>query len=152
QNLAVTSFGAATNLGPKADALAADAALDDLVEPGERPTADEQDVGGVDLDEFLMGMLPATLGWHRGGCPLQDLEQRLLHTLPRHVTGDRGVLALAGDLVDLVDIDYPGLGPLDVIVGRLDQLEEDVLNILADVPGLGQRGGVRDGEGHIEHA
>ena len=35
-------------------------------------------------------------------------------------------------------------------VGRVQQLEEQVLDVLADVPGLGQRGGVADGEGHVE--
>jgi hypothetical protein len=37
--------------------------------------------------------------------------------------GDRVVVRLAGDLVDLVDVDDPGLGLLHVEVGRLDQLE-----------------------------
>jgi hypothetical protein len=44
-----------------------------------------------------------------------------------------GVLALAGDLVDLVDVDDAGLGLLDVVVSGLDQLEQDVLDVLADV-------------------
>ncbi len=140
------------DLGPEADALAADAALDDLVEPGEGPAADEQDVGGVDLDELLVGVLAPALGRHRRRGALQDLEQRLLDALARDVPGDRRVLALAGDLVDLVDVDDPGLGPLHVVVGGLDQLEEDVLHVLAHVAGLGQGGGVGDGEGHVEHA
>ena len=46
----------------------------------------------------------------------------------------------------------PGLGLLDVVVGGLDQLEEDVLDVLADVAGLGEGGGVGDGEGDVEHA
>ncbi len=70
---------------------------------------------------------------------LQDLQQGLLHALARHVAGDRRVLALARDLVDLVDVDDPGLGLLDVVVGGLDQLEQDVLDVLADVAGLGER-------------
>jgi hypothetical protein len=32
------------------------------------------------------------------------------------------------------------------------QLEDDVLDILADIAGLGQRGGVGHGEGHVEDA
>src|SRR3712207_8699322 len=70
----------------------------------------------------------------------------------RHVTRDRGVLALARDLVDLVDVDDPGLGLLDVVVGRLDQLEQDVLDVLADVPGLREGGGVGDRERDVQHA
>ena len=82
---------------------------------------------------------------------LQDLQQSLLNALPGDVPGDRRVLALAGDLVDLVDVDDPGLGALDVVIGGLDEFEQDVLDVLTDVTGLGQRGGVGDGEGHVEH-
>ena len=96
------------------------------------------------------GCLRPTLRRHRRGGALEDLQQRLLHALARHVTGDRRVLGLAGDLVDLVDVDDPGLGLLDVVVGGLDQLEQDVLDVLADVAGLGERGGVGDRERHLE--
>ena len=65
----------------EADALVADAALDDLLEPGERPTADEQDVRGVDLDELLVRVLAPALRRHRGHGALEDLQQRLLHAL-----------------------------------------------------------------------
>ena len=134
----------------EADALVADAALDDLLQPGERATEDEQHVRRVDLDELLVRVLAPALRGDRRLRALEDLQQRLLHTLAGHVTGDRRVLALAGDLVDLVDVDDPRLGPLDVEVGGLDQLEQDVLDVLADIAGLGQRRGVGDGEGHVE--
>ena len=146
------SFSRRADVGAEADALVPDAALDDLLEAGEGATADEQDVRGVDLDELLVGVLAAPLRRHRGGGALQDLQQGLLHALAGHVPGDRRVLALAGDLVDLVDVDDAGLGLLDVVVGGLDQLEQDVLDVLAHVAGLGERGGVGDGEGHVEHA
>ena len=60
------------------------------------------------------------------------------------------VLAGLGDLVDLVDVDDAALGRLDVEVGGVQQLQQQVLDVLADVAGLGQRGGVADGEGHVE--
>ena len=134
----------------EADALVADAVLDDLVEAGERAAADEQDVGRVDLDELLVRVLAPALRRHRCLRALEDLEQRLLHALAADVTGDRRVLALARDLVDLVDVDDPGLGLLHVEVGGLDELEEDVLDVLADVAGLGQRRGVGDGERDVQ--
>ena len=71
---------------------------------------------------------------------------------PRHVAGDRRVVALAGDLVDLVDVDDAALRLLDVVVGVLEQVEDDVLDVLADVAGLGEAGGVGDGERHVEDA
>jgi hypothetical protein len=72
--------------------------------------------------------------------------------LARHVARDRRVVRLARDLVDLVDVDDPGLRLLDVEVGGLDQLQQDVLDVLADVAGLGQRRRVRDRERHVEDA
>ena len=108
-------------------------------------------VGGVDLDELLMRMLAAALRGDRRLGALEDLQQRLLHALSGDVASDRRVLALAGDLVDLVDVDDAGLGALDVIVGGLDQLEQNVLDVLADVAGLRQRGGVGDCERDVQH-
>jgi hypothetical protein len=85
------------------------------------------------------GCLRPPCGRHRRRRALEDLQQRLLHALAGDVTGDRRVLALASDLVDLVDVDDAGLGLLDVVVSGLDQLEQDVLDVLADVAGLGER-------------
>ena len=50
-----------------------------------------------------------------------DLEQRLLHALAGDVARDRRVVALARDLVDLVDVDDAALRALDVVVGVLQQ-------------------------------
>src|SRR5258707_3594445 len=96
------------------------------------------------------GCLRPPCGGTEAVVPLQDLQQRLLHALAGHVAGNRGILALAGDLVDLVDVDDPGLGLRDVVVRGLDELEQDVLDVLADVSGLGQRGGVGDRERDVE--
>ena len=96
------------------------------------------------------GCFRPTLGRHGGDRSLEDLQQRLLHALARHVARDRRVVRLARDLVDLVDVDDPGLRLLDVEVGGLDQLEEDVLDVLADVAGLGERGRVGDRERDVE--
>src|SRR5262249_15529500 len=76
--------------------------------------------------------------------------QRLLHALAGDIARDRRVVGLARDLVDLVDVDDPGLRLLDVEVGGLDQLQQDVLDVLADVAGLGQSGRVGDRERDVE--
>ena len=54
--------------------------------------------------------------------PSRIFSKASLHALTRNVAGDRRVLALARDLVDLVDVDDPGLGALDIVVGGLNQL------------------------------
>ena len=125
---------------------------DDLLEAGEGAAADEQDVGGVDLQEFLLRMLAAALRRHGGDRAFHDLQQRLLHALARHVAGDRRVVGLAADLVDLVDVDDAALRALDVVVGGLQQLQDDVLDVLADIAGFGQRRGVGHRERHVDDA
>ncbi len=95
-------------------------------------------------------MLASALGRHACRGPLDDLQQGLLDPLAGDVAGDRRRIGLAGDLVDLVDVDDAALGLLDVVVGGLQQVEDDVFDILADVSGLGQVGGVGNGEGHVE--
>ena len=61
-----------------------------------------------------------------------------------------GLSRLARDLVDLVDVDDAGLRLLDVVVALLQQLLDDVLDVLADVAGFGQRRRVGDRERHVE--
>ena len=97
-------------------------------------------------------MLAAALRRHAGDSSFHDLEQGLLHAFARDVAGDRRIVGLAADLVDLVDIDDAALCPLDVVVGGLQQLEDNVLDILADIAGLGQRRCVGHSEGHVEDA
>jgi hypothetical protein len=63
-----------------------------------------------------------------------------------------GFFALARNLVDLVDVDDAPLALFDVVAGGLEQLEDDVLDVFADVAGFGQRGGIDDGEGNREQA
>ena len=140
------------HLGAEADRGALAALRDDLFEPGEGAAADEQDVGRVDLQEFLLRVLAPALRRHRGDRALHDLQERLLHALAGHVAGDRRIVGFARDLVDLVDIDDAALRPLDIVVGRLQQLQDDVLDILADIAGLGQRRRVRHRERHVDDA
>ena len=121
------------DVGLEAERLLADAPLDRLVEADERAAADEQDVGRVDLEELLVRVLAAALRRHVGDRAFEDLQQRLLDAFARHVARDRRVLVLAADLVDLVDVDDALLALLDVAAGRLQQLEDDVLDVLADV-------------------
>ena len=95
-------------------------------------------------------MFAPTLRRDGGGGAFHQLQQGLLHAFARNIACDRGILGLARDLVDLVDIDDAALRLFDIIVAGLQQFEDDVLHILAYIARLGQRGGVRHGEGHVE--
>ena len=97
-------------------------------------------------------MFAAALRGHGGDGAFHDLQQGLLHALARDVTGDRRVVRLARNLVDLVDVDDAALGPLDVVVRGLEQLQNDVLDVFTDITGFGQGRGVGHGEGHVDDA
>eukprot|EP00043_Microstomoeca_roanoka_P023460 m.258495 g.258495 ORF g.258495 m.258495 type:complete len:252 (-) comp30949_c0_seq1:771-1526(-) len=97
-------------------------------------------------------MLAPALRRNRGHRAFHQLQQGLLHPLARHVAGDRGIVRLARDLVDLIDIDDAALRALDVVFRGLQQLQDDVLDILAHVAGFGQRGRIGHGERHIQNA
>ena len=144
--------GGAGDLGVKAHALVAHAVGDDLVQTHKGTAADKQDVGRVDLQQLLLGMLAAAGGRNACHRALKNLKQRLLNALARNVAGDGEVLGLAGDLVDLVHVDNTNLRALNIAIGGIDELEQDVLYVLAHVTGLGERGGVGDGKRHLEDA
>src|SRR3546814_8401407 len=120
-----TLFPYTTLFRSEADPAGVGAALlDDLVEACERAADDEQDVAGVDLQELLLRMLAPALRRHAGHGALDQLEQRLLHALARHVAGDRRVFGLARDLVDLVDVDDALLRLVDVVVRSEEHTSE----------------------------
>src|SRR4029077_435335 len=103
------------DLGAKADAGLRGALPDDLFQAVERATADEQDIGRIDLHEFLVRVLAPALRRHAGDRAFDQLQQRLLDTFTRHVAGDRGIVALARYLVDFIDVDDAALRLLDVV-------------------------------------
>jgi len=91
------------------------------------------------------------LRWHVGDRALQHLQQGLLYPFAGHIAGDRGVFTLAGDLVDLIDVDDAALGLFHIQVSLLQQPQQDVLHVFTHITRFGEGGGVSDGEGHIQH-
>ncbi len=147
-----TLFSMDFTYGGEADTGLGGAVLDDFFQAGKGATADKQDLAGVDLQELLLRMLTAALRRHRGDGAFDQLEQRLLHAFPGHIAGDGGVFRLARNLVDFVDVDNAGLGLLHIVIALLQQLLDDVFHVLAHVTGFGQRGGIGNGERHVQHA
>ena len=96
-------------------------------------------------------MLAAALWWNIGNCTFKNLQQRLLHTFAGDVAGDGRVFVLATDFIDLIDIDDAGLAACYVTVGSLQQLQDDVFDVFADVAGFGKSCCIDDGEGHVKH-
>ena len=138
-------------IGAITDDVGAFACGDDAFNAVESASCDEEDVFGVDGDHLLLGMLASSLGWHVGDGAFEKFQEGLLNAFARHVAGDAGVVALAGDLVDFVDEHDAVFRGGDVVVGGLQQSHEDVLHVLAHVASLGEDGGIGDGEGNVEH-
>ena len=97
-------------------------------------------------------MLAAASGRNAGHRALKNLQQRLLNALARNIAGNGEVLGLTGDLVNLVHVDNANLCALDIAIGGVDELEQDILHVLAHVTGLSKRGGIGDGKRHLEDA
>ena len=111
-----------------------------LVKPDEGAAADEQDLGGVDV------LLAIDLD--RGA--FHDLQQCVLDPLARGAA-HLALLAVDGlELVDFVDENDAALGASDVAFGFVDEPQQDGLDFVIDVFALGQRGGVRGDEGHLQ--
>ena len=100
----------------------------------------------------MLRMLTATLRRHASNRTLHNLQKRLLDPLTRHITGDGGIVRLAGNLVDLVYVDDTALRALHVIVRGLQQLEDNVLYILANVTRFREGRGVGHGKRHVQDA
>src|SRR5581483_9003233 len=137
--------------GLEAQRLLADAPRDDLFEADKGATADEQDVRRINNSELLVRMLASALRRNVGYSALKQLQKRLLHALAGNVAGNGGVLILAADLVDLVDVDDAALRTCHVTVGGLQQLQDDVLDVFADVAGFCQGSRIDDRKRDVEH-
>ena len=95
-------------------------------------------------------MLASALGRHRGDGAFHDLQQSLLDALTRHVARDRRIVRFTADLIDFVDINDAALRPLHIVVGGLQQLQDDIFDILTNIAGFGESRGVRDRERHVD--
>ena len=96
-------------------------------------------------------MLSASLRRHVGHGAFEHFQQCLLHPFSGDVPGDGGVFALAGDLVDFIDVDDAPLGLFHILIRFLQQPQQNVFHVFSDVARLGKGGGVGHRKGHIEH-
>ena len=136
----------------EADGAFAKAFGDDFFEVDECAAHNEEDILGVDLDILLVGVLAAPFRRDVGDGPFDDFEEGLLNAFAGNVAGDRDVAVGFADLVDLIDVDDAVLGARDVVVGGLEEAEDDVFDIFPDIARFGQSGGVGNGEGDVEDA
>ncbi|OAV65007.1 hypothetical protein Barb6_03019 [Bacteroidales bacterium Barb6] len=99
---------------------------------------------------LLVGMLATALRRDVHDRTFQQFQQSLLYTLPAHVTGDRGVIPLAGNLVKFINKDDAALGSRHVIVGNLQQAGQQTFNVLSHITGFGEHRSINNGKGHMQ--
>ena len=97
-------------------------------------------------------MLAAALRRNIGDRAFKNFQQCLLHAFAGHIARDRAVFASAGDFINLININYAALCFLNVVIRCLDQPQQDIFHILADISGFGQRRCVGDGKGDLQNA
>ena len=128
----------------------ADALLNDFVESDECAAADEKNFLGVDLDIFLVRMFTAALRWNVTHAALQNFQKRLLHPFTGNIARDAHVICLAADLVDLVNVNDADLRSFHVVIGILQQSQNNVFDVFTNVAGFRQRGRVGDAKRHVQ--
>ena len=126
-------------------------ALNHFLQTNKRAAADKQNVGRIDADVILLRVLAAALRRHIAHGALQNFQQRLLHAFSRNVAGDGNVFRFPRDLVNLVDVNDAHLGSFHVVISVLEQAQNDVLDVFADVAGFGQGRGIGNGKGNVEN-
>ena len=134
----------------EADSLLSKPFLDEFIDAHEGSSANEEDVSRVHLDVLLLGMLAAALGGDIGHDALEHLEKRLLHAFTGDIACDRDIVGCLADLVDLVDVDDSSLCGIQVVVCCLEEFEQQILDIFADISRFGECRGITDGEWDIQ--
>ena len=83
-----------------------------------------------------MGVLASALRRYRSNRTLQNFQQRLLNALAGNIARDRRVLAFARNFVNLINLNDAALGALNIIICRLNKLQQNIFHILAHIAGL----------------
>ena len=133
----------------KSDGFTVQPCLYDLIQSLKCASADKQDIGRVDLDQFLMRMFSSALRRYRSNRSLDDLQKCLLHALAGNISCDRRILGFSRDLIDLVNINDAVLRAFNITVCRLDHFQQNILYIFADISSFRQCRRIRDRKRNI---
>src|SRR4029077_5275436 len=129
----------------------ADAFLNNFIETDECTAANEQNFLGINLDVLLMWMLASTLRRNISRAALQNLQQSLLHSFAGDISSNAYVVSFPADLVDLVDVNDPDLRSFHIVIRILQQSQNNVFHVFANISGFGQRRRVGYAKRYIEN-
>ena len=97
-----------------------------------------------------MRMLSSALRRNTCNGSFQDLQKCLLYALTGHISGNGSVLGFSCDLVDLINIDDSVLRTFNIVICCLNDLQKNILNILANIACLCESSGICDGKRNIQ--
>src|SRR5262245_13713481 len=108
-------------LTAKPHSLTSSPFANDVLKPDKRAAADEKDIGRIHLKELLLRMFSAALRRYTRHRPFNNLQQSLLHTFTRNVSGNRWIVRLPRDFIDLIYIDDSTLCFFNIVVRSLQE-------------------------------
>ena len=110
------------NLCIKADCLSVQSCLHNLFQTVKGTATDKQNIGGINTDKLLMGMLSASLRRNTCHSTLHNFQKCLLYTLTGYISGNGHIFTLLGNFINFIDVNNAVLGTLHIIICRLNQL------------------------------
>ena len=125
--------------------------LNNFFEPDEGAAANKEDLLRVNLNVFLVRVFTAALRRNVARAAFQNLQKSLLNAFARDITRYAHIISLATDLVDLVDVNDTDLRALHIVIGILQEAQNNILDIFTDVTCFGKRGRIGDAEWHIQN-
>ena len=136
--LRLTFFDILSNIRVKANSLFTNTVSNNLIQAYKSATADEQDVGGINVNKLLLRMLAATCWWNTCNRALKNLQKCLLNAFTRNITSNREVLGLTSNLINLIYVDNAYLSALNIAVSSGDEFKQDILDIFTNVTSFGK--------------
>ena len=114
------------------------------------PAADKQDIGGINVNHFLIRMLSSPLRWNIGYGSFQNLKQCLLYPFTGYIAGNGWIFRLSGNLVYFINVDNTALCLFNIVICRLNKTKKDILHIFPYIAGFRKACGIGNGKGNIE--
>ena len=134
------------DLGLKTHGFTPDSVPDYLIQAVESAAANKEYIACIHLDKVLLGMFPAPFGRNVRHGSLYYLQKGLLDPLAGHIAGNGRAVQFPGDLVDFINV-YDALTcGLNVIIGHLNQVQDDIFHVFAYISRLCKCGGISDRE------
>ena len=133
----------------EAEGFLSEALLNHFVEPDKCTSTDEKNFFCADLNVFLLWVFPAALGGDIADRSFENFQESLLDAFAANVASDGDIVGFSADLINFVDINDADFGTFDIILSGLEEAEDDIFDIFANVASFRKGGGISDGEWHI---